>query len=93
MAAAHAACFSMTLASELSASGIKPESIYTTATVTLEQQAHGSALTGIHLDATARIPGIDRLDFERAVNSAKEAGPISLLLKKKFTVSVNLIGL
>ena len=92
LAAAHAACFSMALAAELGASGVKPESIYTTASVELAEQSHGFAIIHVHLDVTARLPGVDRLAFERAVNAAKEAWPISQLVKK-FTMSVNLLAM
>ena len=90
IAAAHAACFSMGLAAELGASGIEAHSIHTTATVTLEKQPRGVAATQLHLDVSARIPGVDRLDFERAAENTKKDWLATLPFKGKLTVSVNL---
>src|SRR5215510_14003264 len=50
IAAAHAGCFSMALSNELGKGGLTPESIATTATVTLEQTPSGFAITAVHLD-------------------------------------------
>src|SRR5207244_2553359 len=41
IAAAHAGCFSMALSAQLGTAGLKPESIATTATVTLEKTDAG----------------------------------------------------
>ena len=49
IAAAHAGCFSMALSGELGKAGITPESINTTATVTLEMLQQGPTVTQIHL--------------------------------------------
>src|SRR6202789_905567 len=56
IAAAHAGCFSMALSAQLSNAGITPESIETTAAVTLEKLDAGFTLTRVHLDVSARIP-------------------------------------
>lgn len=78
--AAHASCFSMALAGQLEAAGMKPESISTTANVTLEKQAEGFAITGIHLQTTARISGGDQQAFQTAANNAKAGCPVSKAL-------------
>src|SRR6266700_3059459 len=57
IAAAHAGCFSMAFSAELGKAGITPESINTTATITLEKTEGGFTVTQSHLDVTARIPG------------------------------------
>ncbi len=90
LAAAHAASFCMALTAEMGALEIEPHSIHTTATVTLEKQAQGLAATQLHLDVSARIPGVDRLDFERAADNAKNNWQSSLPFKGKATVSVSL---
>ena len=90
LAAAHAACYSMALAAELGASQIEPQNIRTTATVTFEKQPQGLAATQLHLDVSARLPGADRMDFERAADNAREGWLISFPFKGKLTVSVNL---
>lgn len=81
IAAAHAGCFSMALSAELGKSSLTPESIRTTAAVTLEMLESGPTVTAIHLDTTARVPGADRAAFEKAATAAKEGCPISRLLK------------
>ena len=57
IAAAHAGCFSMALSAELGNAGLKPESIRTTAAVTLEMLPTGPTVTAVHLDVAARVPG------------------------------------
>jgi len=81
VAAAHAGCFSMALSAELGKAGLTAESIRTTAAVTLEMLETGPAVTAIHLDLVARIPGADRGTFEKAAAAAKDGCPISRLLK------------
>ncbi len=90
IAAAHAGCFSMALSAQLGAAGITPESIRTTAAVTLEKLADGFAVTASHLDVTAKIPGADRAKFEQAANEAKAGCPISKLLNAKITMEARL---
>ena len=60
IAAAHASCFSMALSAQLGAANLTPESINTTANLTLEKLDSGFAITKIHLDVTAKIPGRER---------------------------------
>lgn len=90
IAAAHAACFSMALSAQLGEAGITPESINTTATVTLEKNAGGWEITASHLDVMAKIPGNDRATFERAAASAKAGCPVSRLLNAKITMDAKL---
>jgi lipoyl-dependent peroxiredoxin len=81
IAAAHAACFSMALSGQLGNAGITPQSLETTAAVTLEKLESGFTVTKIHLDLTARIPGVDKAVFDKAAADAKAGCPISKLLK------------
>ena len=90
--AAHAGCFSMALSAQLGGAGITPESIRTTAAVTLEKVGEGFSVTAVHLDVSARIPGADRAAFEKAANEAKAGCPISKLLNAKITMNARLDG-
>ena len=81
IAAAHAGCFSMALSAQLGNAGITPQSLETTAAVTLEKLDSGFTVTKIHLDLTARIPGVDKAIFDKAAADAKAGCPISKLLK------------
>src|SRR5205809_245236 len=66
IAAAHASCFSMALSAELGKAGITPESIHTTANLTMERLDGGWTITSVHLEVVAKIPGADRMAFETA---------------------------
>jgi lipoyl-dependent peroxiredoxin len=92
IAAAHAGCFSMALSAGLGGAGITPESIRTTAAVTLEKVEGGFAVTSSHLDVTAKIPGMDRAAFEKAAGDAKAGCPISKLLNAKITMDAKLVS-
>src|ERR1700693_5073761 len=83
--AAHAGCFSMALSAQLGEAGMVPESINTTATVTLEKVDGGFSIPAVHLDVTAKISGADRQAFEAAANKAKTGCPVSKLLNAKIT--------
>jgi len=90
IAAAHAACFSMALSGQLGQANLRPESIATTATVTLEKTDAGFTVTTVHLVVKAKVPGADRAAFEKAANNAKSGCPISRLLNAKITMEAAL---
>jgi osmotically inducible protein OsmC len=88
--AAHAGCFSMALSGQLGAAGLTAERIKTTATVSLEKTDGGFAITAIHLDLTAKIPGADPAAFRTAAANAKEGCPVSKALKVPITLDAKL---
>lgn len=90
IAAAHAGCFSMALSAQLGEAGFTPDHVSTTATVTLEKADGGFAVTRIHLDVSARIPGADQSAFDTAANNAKTGCPISKLMNAEISMSANL---
>jgi lipoyl-dependent peroxiredoxin len=90
--AAHAGCFSMALSGQLGAAGMTAERIKTTATVSLEKLESGFAITGIHLDLLAKIPGADAEKFRAAAAAAKEGCPVSKALKVPITLDAKLEG-
>jgi osmotically inducible protein OsmC len=79
IAAAHAGCFSMALSAELGKAGFTPESIETTAVVTLDLHDKPT-VTKIRLTTKAKIPAIDKAKFDQIANGAKAGCPISRLL-------------
>src|SRR5262245_43143422 len=81
LGAAHASCFTMALSGQLGAAGITAERLRTTAHVTIEKQSAGFEITGIHLELTAKIPGVDKEAFLKAANNAKDGCPVSKALK------------
>ena len=90
IAAAHAGCFSMALSGQLGAAGLTADSINTTAAVRLEKLDSGFAITKIHLDVTARIPGADDDAFQTAAANAKAGCPISKLFNAEITMDAKL---
>lgn len=90
IAAAHAGCFSMALSAELGKAGLTAESIRTEAAVKLEKSGEGFAITTVHLDLRARVPGAERAAFEKAANAAKEGCPVSKLLNATITLDARL---
>ena len=90
IAAAHAGCFSMALSGQLGQAGLTAESIRTTANVRLEKTESGFAITSVHLDVTARIPGADQQAFETAANNAKAGCPVSKVLNAEITMDAKL---
>jgi lipoyl-dependent peroxiredoxin len=90
IAAAHAGCFAMALSNELGQAGLTPESIRSAATVTLEKTDAGFAITAVHLNVSAKVPGADRQAFEAAANAAKSGCPVSKVLNAQITMEVRL---
>ncbi|HXL80755.1 MAG TPA: OsmC family protein [Pyrinomonadaceae bacterium] len=90
IAAAHAGCFSMALSGQLGAAGLTAESINTTASVSLEKTDAGFAITKVHLDVTAKVPGADQAAFEKATNNAKTGCPVSKVLNAEITMEAKL---
>ena len=80
----------MALSMILGQSDLTPESIDTKATVTLEQADGAFAVTKIHLDVTAKVPGASEDDFLQAANAAKSGCPISKALKPAITMDAKL---
>ena len=92
IAAAHAGCFTMALSAQLGNAGITPESLKTTASLTLDKLDAGWTVTKIHLDVAARIPGADKAAFDKAAENAKAGCPISRLLNAQITMTARLVG-
>lgn len=88
--AAHASCFSMALSLNLAEHGLVADKIATTASVTLDKVDGGFAVTEIHLDLVADIPGASEDTFTAAAEAAKSGCPISKLLNAQITLSAKL---
>jgi osmotically inducible protein OsmC len=76
LGAAHAGCFSMALSNMLAEAGFTPDSVNTTAEVTLE----GSGISGIQLVCDADVPGIEAVQFREIAEQAKNGCPVSRAL-------------
>ena len=88
--AAHAGCFSMALSNIMGEDGVTPDQIATKASVTLEQKVDGFAITKVHLDVTAAVPGMSEEDFQAAAEKAKSGCPVSKLLNAEITMDARL---
>jgi len=81
IAAAHAGCFSMALSAQLTEAGLVPDSIETTAVLTLDLHGEGPTITKIHLTNTSKIPNIDKAKFDELAHKAEVGCPVSKVLK------------
>lgn len=90
IAAAHAGCFSMALSGQLTRAGFTPESLATSAAVTLEQKDGGFAITKVHLTLDAKVPGLAAEQFHELANAAKAGCPVSKVLNAEITLSATL---
>ena len=90
IAAAHAGCFTMAVSAQLGAAGLTAESLKTSAAVTLDKVEGGFAITAVHLELVAKIPGATQQAFETAANNAKAGCPVSKVLNAKITLDAKL---
>jgi len=81
IAAAHAACYSMAFSNALASKGHVPESIETTATLTLALGEGGPKISKVRLETRGKVPGIDNAKFLEIAREAKDGCPVSKLLK------------
>ncbi|WP_455820776.1 OsmC family protein [Pseudomonas cerasi] len=88
--AAHAACFSMALSLMLGEAGHTPESIDTTADVSLDKVDGGFAITKVALQSKIKLPGIEKADFDTIIQQAKAGCPVSKLLSTEITLDYQL---
>lgn len=86
IAAAHAGCFSMKLSFVLGAAGFTPESIDTSAEITLEN----GTISASHLTVKAKVPGISEEKFQECAREAKENCPVSKVLNLDITMTASL---
>ena len=90
IAAAHAGCFSMATAFQLSGAGHPPESLHTEATLTMEQEAGGWKISAVHLTMRAKVPGLDAATFQELAAGAKANCPVSKVLNATITLDAAL---
>ena len=92
IAAAHAACFSMALSAQLSGANLTPDSINTTANLTMEKLEAGWTITAVHLDVAAKVPNASADAFNKAAENAKAGCPVSKVLNAKITMTAKFEG-
>jgi osmotically inducible protein OsmC len=91
IAAAHAGCFTMALSGQLSGAGLTPESIETTAVLTLDMHDKPT-ITKIHLTTKAKVLGATKEQFAELAHNAEVGCPVSRVLKAaEITVDATLL--
>lgn len=80
MAASHAGCFSMALSGQLTGAGHVPDSIETTAAVTMERVDGAMTISKSHLTTKVKVSGMSEADFQKAVQDAAKTCPVSRAL-------------
>ena len=89
--AAHAGCFAMAFSGQINrTAGVDADRIEVAATVTVEKVEGGFAITAVHLDMTAKIPGVSEEKFLEAATIAKENCPVSKVLNAEITLDAKL---
>jgi len=89
LAAAHAACYCMAFSNGLAKAGHPPEHLHVAAEVAFEKVGDGWSVTSSTLQVIGQVPGIDKADFERLAEEAKDGCPISRALKGNVELSVD----
>lgn len=81
VAAAHSACYAMSLSNGIAQAGGTPVALDVTADVTLGPDPNGGlTLTGIKLTVRGEVDGLDPEGFEKAAQAAKAGCPVSKAL-------------
>ena len=89
IAAAHASCFSMSVASRLEKNGFIPVQTETTATCTMASRPGGGhEITNLRLHVRCEVPDIDEETFNRVVMEADENCPVSNLLRCGLNIEI-----
>lgn len=88
LAASHAGCFAMATSLLLGKEGFKPESLEAKCELSMNHEK--LEITSSHLTLHAKVPGISQAKFLEIANHAKQACPISKVLKCEITLDATL---
>jgi lipoyl-dependent peroxiredoxin len=80
LAAAHAACFTMSVAAQLSKKGVDPTSLHTKATVSMKDLE----IKSVHLSITGSAHGTDEAEFKKIVDDSAQ----NCIMSKALSVPV-----
>ncbi len=90
LAAAHASCFTMALAFQLERAGHTAGTLETECKVSLEKEGEGFTVTRSALTLRAQVDGIDRPEFDKLAQAAKENCPLSKVIGAEITLDASL---
>jgi osmotically inducible protein OsmC len=88
LAAAHSACFSMSLSGRLARAGTPPERLDVSAEVTFDKLEAGWKVVSSAITVRGRVPGISAEDFNAAAEATRDGCPISQALIGNVALSV-----
>lgn len=92
LAAAHAACLSMSVASTLAKNGFTPVQTETTATCTMaSKNGGGHEITHMQLHVRCEVPDIDEARFTELVMEADKGCPVSNLLRDGLQIEITTV--
>ncbi len=92
LAAAHAGCFTTSLANELTSAGMPPGRLDVRCRITMDEvEGKGHLIVRSALDVTGRVPGAEAADFAEAVEKANAGCSFSILLRES-GASVDVTG-
>jgi osmotically inducible protein OsmC len=90
IAAAHAGCFAMSLAGEISRLHVEPRRVSVTATCVMDEvEGKGHLVVASELRVEADVPGLDEAALRGAVERADAGCPISALIRGTAEVRVD----
>jgi lipoyl-dependent peroxiredoxin len=90
IAAAHAGCFTMTVAFALQGAGYTPTEIGVEAAISLEPDGQGFRISSSALTLRATVPNLDQAAFARIAKEAEQNCPVSKVLKADITLEARL---
>lgn len=89
LAAAHAECFSMSIADTLAKNGYAPVRTDATATCILAEKDGGHEITTMQIHIRAEVPGMDADTFQKMIMEADEKCPVSNLLRNGLEIQID----
>jgi lipoyl-dependent peroxiredoxin len=90
LAAAHGACFTMSLANELTQAKTPPVSLDTRCVVTMDEiEGKGHQVVHSEIEVHGEVPGCDEAAFAQAAEAADAGCPFSALIRGTATVAVS----
>ncbi len=90
LAAAHGACFTMSLASELTQAKTPPVSLDARCVVTMDEiEGKGHQVVHSEIEVRGEVPGCDEAAFAQAAEAADAGCPFSALIRGTATVAVS----
>jgi osmotically inducible protein OsmC len=90
IAAAHAACFNMALASTLKNNGYEPDQLKTKGTCTIaSKEGGGWKITNMHLDVQGIVPELAEDEFQQIIQQADQGCPVSNLLRPGVSIEID----